>query len=172
MYIHYTGCAISSHTPCSPAAHAFPCYFWRAGGGFLGRWGSWGQYNIGWASHPHFIDDGGGATLREYCTTPRAKQTPTHFRRSRGGKDFFFKCKNDARVRAGPGPSKEGCKKALPALMTPYWSFFCRHREKSKKKQSCVRVQQQRRARDPGAHCAQGPGPAQLWGVSNAAFGA
>jgi len=62
--VSYAGCAISSHTPCSPAAHAFPGYFWGAGGGFLGRWGSWGQYNIGWAPPPHFIDDGGGATLR------------------------------------------------------------------------------------------------------------
>ena len=44
--LSYTGCAISSHTPCSPAAHAFPDDFWGAGVGFMDSWLSLEQYNI------------------------------------------------------------------------------------------------------------------------------
>ena len=36
-----------------------------------------------------------------------------------GGKEFHFQSQKAGGIRAGPGPSKESCKKALHALMTP-----------------------------------------------------
>ena len=44
--------------------------------------------------------------------------------------------------------------------------------ERNLRKSVCALARSNNAERDPGQHCARGPGPAQLWGVSNAAFGA
>jgi len=128
--IYSTGCAICSHTPCFPAAHAFPDYFWGAGVGFMGRWLRNNMYNIELAPPPHFMDDRDGAMLSVCCTTPHAQHATRRCRRSRGRKEFHLQIQKDGGARAGPCHSKDVRGEVKNNPESPYFELSVHRRGK------------------------------------------